>query len=228
MTRRSEAKTDLYTIREDANSATVVMASVYWLGLFGLWFVLFGAFAIGSVLHGLTSPEDGPELLYNWPGTLQLFFTCLLFVLGGGWLIRWVTDLRSITVTPGRATVAWRLFRMRIRLLSFNVQLVAVHQDVWRGSTGSTDRVVLHGQEQMHTVASVWNVPGAGSFKPPLSNWPLGAASEPFAHGGVSDERTVSPLILDLAKALASAASVPMILRARETRRRPRLTIGGD
>jgi hypothetical protein len=227
MTRLSEAKMDLYTIRTDTSSATVVMASVCWHRLMRLWFVLIGAIPMCSVLYGLTSPEDRPQLLYNWPGTLLIFFASLLFVLVGGLDIRWLIDLRSIKVTPGRVTVAWRLFRTRIRSLSFNVQLVAVHQDMWRDGAGSTDRVVLQGKDQTYTVTEVWNMPPVGSFKPPFNDWPLGAASEPFAHGAGIDERTVSPLMLELAKALASAASVPMILRARETRR-PWFSIGGD
>ncbi len=146
---------DLYTIRTDASSTTVVMESNYLLGLLGLLIASVGAAATGSVVRGLTSPEDRPELLYNWPGLLAALVFGLLFVLVGAGLSKSVVDLRSITVTPGRATVVWRLFRTRIRSSSFNVQFVVIHHDVWRGRKASTDRVTLQGQEQSHTLATV-------------------------------------------------------------------------
>jgi hypothetical protein len=219
MTRLSEARTDVYAIRTEANSVTVVMASDYGVGLTGLLFVFGGAAFIGLFLKSLASPEDRPGLLYNLPESLLGLVIPLLVALSGGWLIRWLVDLRSITVTPGRATVVWRLFGRPMRSFTFDVLLVVVHQVVWRDGSGSTDRVVLQGQERTHTVAAVWNMPPAGSFKFPFRDWRVGLASQLVAHGGSTDERTISPLMLDLAKSLASAASVPTVFAARESHR---------
>lgn len=225
-----EAKTttDLYAIRMDSTSATVVMSSQYLVGLMWLWFVLFGAVTIGGGFQALFTPhENWPEFNYNWPGLLLIFVIGLLFVLLGGWGTSSLIDLRSITVTPGRATVAWRLFRRSIRSLTLDVRCVVIQQDLWRNGKGSTDRVVLEGQEKTHNVATLWNIPPTGCFKSPFYKSCGGPASELLAPDGFSDERTVSPLMLDLAKALAGVASVPIVHRVGQTHG-PWVTIGGD
>jgi hypothetical protein len=222
----AKTTTNLYAVRTEASSATVVMSSQYLAGLMWLWFAVYGAVFIGAGIKALFTPyENWPEFNYNWPGFLFIFVIGLLFVVAGGWSSSSVIDLRSITLTRGRATVTWRLFRRSIRSLTFNVRCVVIQQDLWRNGRGSTDRVVLECQEKKHTVATLWNIPPTRSFKPPL-NWRLGAGSEFLARRGVSDERAVSPVIFDLAKALAGAASVPIVVRVGETRG-PWVTIGG-
>jgi hypothetical protein len=149
-----------------------------------------------------------------------------LFMLLGAWQFSASIDLRSITVSPCRATVAWRLFGWSIRTTSFDVQLVVVQHDIWKGRGASTDRIVLQG-ERVYSVTTLWNAPRIGSFKPPLNNMPVGPGSEFPPLEESRSERTVSPVILGLAASLSVAASAPIILRIGNTHG-PWITVGAD
>jgi hypothetical protein len=215
-----EQASALYTSTKGTNYYTVAFRSQLGWALFWFYFMIFGAFSLVSAFMAVIDLSD------NVSDPFLGIAVGALFTLWGAWLLTASIDLRSITVTPGRATVAWRLFGWPIRTGSFDVRLVVVQHDLWKRGGASTDRVVLQG-EQMLTVTTLWNAPRVGSCKPPLSNMAVGPGSEFPPYERSRSERTVSPVILGLAASLSVAASAPLILRTGNTHR-PWITVGSD
>lgn len=218
--RLAELASALYTSTKGLNSYTVAFHSQYGWALFWSCFLVFGAFGTVSAFMAIIDLRD------NVSEPLLVLGMSAFFMLCGAWLLSRSIDWRTITVSPGRATITWRLFGWPIRKSSFDVRLVVVQHDLWKRGHGSTDSIVLKG-EQTHSVTTLWNAWRIGSFKPPLNTMPVGPASENLPVKGSMNERTVSPMIIGLAASLAIAACAPIILRVGKTRW-PSITMGGD
>jgi hypothetical protein len=124
----------LYASTKGPNSYTVTFRSQYWWALFWSYFAVFGTFTTVQSFTAIIRLRD------NVPEHFQVIAISALFMLGGAWLLSTSIDLQSITVSSGRAIVAWRLFGWPIRTTSFEVRLVVVKHDIWKRGGASTDR----------------------------------------------------------------------------------------
>ena len=142
-----EQASALFASTKGPNSYTVTFHSQYWWALFWSYFAVFGTFTAVQSFMAIIRLRD------NVPEHLQVITISALFMLVGAWLVSTSIDLRAITVSPGRAIVAWRLFGRPIRTTSFDVRLVVVKHDIWKRGGASTDRIVLQG-ERMYSVTT--------------------------------------------------------------------------
>jgi hypothetical protein len=193
------------------------------LWLMGLVVIGLGTDLVVAGLSGLAHLQSTA-----WYEPLPALIGGTTIALTGILLARVTGDYRVLIVGPGHATLTWTIARLiTVRVVNIDVQRVVVQHDIWRMSVGSTDRVILEGQGRVHVVVEVVsNAPPTGSFKV-YNSWRVGPASQLVPRNGNGSGRTVSPLILGLAKALAEAARVSIVLRL-GTARGPLVAIGGD
>lgn len=217
-----EVDRGLFSVRSDAGTLALLMPDNLTFALMGFVSVLLGGAAAFIGLGGLL--QGG---FLNWPSDMMAILVGAVFVALGVPLLLRTADYRVIIVGPGRATVAWTILRIVVvRSVTMDVRRIVVQHDIWSDRVGSTDRVILEGQDRVQRVLAVSNVPPAGTFKL-YNGWRVGSASEFVPDVGVSSERGASPVILGLARALAEATAAPLVLRV-GTARGPSIAIGSD
>jgi hypothetical protein len=210
-----------YRVRSEADSTTFFMPSEH----HGLSLIILWAVLVGSVLIGVGSLWLIHDPSANWSMSMIEILAGSLLVGPTLWLGHFALASRVMVVGPGRAVVALSLLWWTVRLSTYDVRFIVIHHQVWTDGDGSTDTVVLEGHSGRYVVESVSNMCRSGTFTGPV--WRIGPGSEDEPRLGGGSARTVSPLILGLARALGERTLAPIVLQVGETAG-PLIRLGGD
>jgi hypothetical protein len=210
-----------HRVRSEADSTTLFLPSEHpGLALIIVWAVLFGSALIGAGALGLIH-----DLSANWSKSMIEILAGSLLVGPTLWLGHFALASRVVVVGPGRAVVALSLLWWTLRLSTYDVRFIVIHHEVWTGGDGSTDTVILEGRSGRYVVESVSNMCRSGTFTGPA--WRIGPGSEDEPRLGSGSERTVSPLIIGLARALGERTLAPIVLQVGEIAGPP-IRLGSD